>query len=133
MRSGTLPTPLVVGLGVAAKIAGAEMQQDNARIRYLSEKFLKAVMDDVPDVFMNGDREQRIDERERRVAQPKAGRQSDGKQDARDQRPSGRRGRLERRKRAGRRRPREGARPRRSSPTREPEAPAGGTSLSLRA
>ena len=36
------------------------MQQDNARVRYLSEKFLKAVMDDVPDVYMNGDRDQRI-------------------------------------------------------------------------
>lgn len=59
MRSGTLPTPLVVGLGEAARIAKAEMQDETARIRYLSEKFLKAVMDDVPDVFMNGDREQR--------------------------------------------------------------------------
>lgn len=60
MRSGTLPTPLVVGLGVAAEIAGAEMQEENARLRRLSNKFLKAVMDDVPDVFLNGDREQRI-------------------------------------------------------------------------
>lgn len=60
MRSGTLPTPLVVGLGEAARIAGLEMQDENARVRYLANKFLKAVMDDVPDVFLNGDREQRI-------------------------------------------------------------------------
>ncbi len=60
MRSGTLPTPLVVGLGKAAEIAAAEMQEENARIRYLSQKFLKAVMDDVPDVYLNGDRDQRI-------------------------------------------------------------------------
>lgn len=59
MRSGTLPVPMVVGLGEAARIAKEEMQDETARIRYLSEKFLKAVMDDVPDVFMNGDREQR--------------------------------------------------------------------------
>jgi len=59
MRSGTLPVPLVVGLGEAARIAKEEMQDETARIRYLSQKFLKAVMDDVPDVFMNGDREQR--------------------------------------------------------------------------
>lgn len=59
MRSGTLPTPMVVGLGEAAKIARNEMAQDVSRVRYLSEKFLKAVMDDVPDVFMNGDREAR--------------------------------------------------------------------------
>jgi cysteine desulfurase len=60
MRSGTLPTPLVVGLGEAARIAALEMQEEDARIRYLSQKFLKAVMDDVPDVFLNGDRDQRI-------------------------------------------------------------------------
>ncbi|MEJ0010013.1 MAG: IscS subfamily cysteine desulfurase [Alphaproteobacteria bacterium] len=60
MRSGTLPTPLVVGLGEAAKIAQAEMASDNARIRFLADKFLKAVMEDVPDVYLNGDRERRI-------------------------------------------------------------------------
>ena len=59
MRSGTLPVPMVVGFGEAARLAKLEMQDETARIRYLSEKFLKAVMDDVPDVFMNGDREQR--------------------------------------------------------------------------
>lgn len=59
MRSGTLPTPLVVGFGEAARIAKEEMQGEAARIRFLADKFLKAVMDDVPDVFMNGDREQR--------------------------------------------------------------------------
>ena len=59
MRSGTLPTPMVVGLGEAARLAKEEMQEETARIRYLSEKFLKAVMDDVPDVYLNGDREQR--------------------------------------------------------------------------
>ena len=60
MRSGTLPVPLVVGFGEAARIAKAEMTEENARIRYLASKFLKAVMDDVPDVYLNGDREQRI-------------------------------------------------------------------------
>ena len=59
MRSGTLPTPMVVGLGEAARLAKLEMQDEAARIRYLSNKFLKKVMDDIPDVFMNGDREQR--------------------------------------------------------------------------
>lgn len=59
MRSGTLPTPLVVGFGEAARIAKEEMQGEAERIRFLADKFLKAVMDDVPDVFMNGDREQR--------------------------------------------------------------------------
>jgi cysteine desulfurase len=59
MRSGTLPTPLVVGLGEAAKIARADMAHDASRTRFLADKFLKQVMDEVPDVFLNGDREQR--------------------------------------------------------------------------
>jgi cysteine desulfurase len=59
MRSGTLPTPLVVGLGEAARIARETMQEEAARVRYLSDKFMKHVMDEVPDVFLNGDREKR--------------------------------------------------------------------------
>ncbi|MBN8543233.1 MAG: IscS subfamily cysteine desulfurase [Alphaproteobacteria bacterium] len=59
MRSGTLPTPLVVGFGEAARIAQAEMANDASRVRYLSDKFLKATLDGVKDVFLNGDREQR--------------------------------------------------------------------------
>lgn len=59
MRSGTLPTPLVVGFGEAADIALKEMNQDASRIRYLSDKFLNALLDKVPDVYLNGDREQR--------------------------------------------------------------------------
>jgi cysteine desulfurase len=59
MRSGTLPTPLVVGLGEAARIAQADMASDNARIRALSDKFMTAILDKVPDVFLNGDRTQR--------------------------------------------------------------------------
>jgi len=59
MRSGTLATPLCVGLGEAALLAKAEMAKDNEHVRYLSEKFLKAVMDEIPDVYLNGDRHQR--------------------------------------------------------------------------
>lgn len=59
MRSGTLPTPLVVGFGEAARIAKAEMNEEASRIRYLSDKFLNAVVDGVPDVYLNGSRELR--------------------------------------------------------------------------
>ena len=58
-RSGTLPTPLVVGLGEAAAIAKAEMAKDEAHVRRLSDRFLAAILDGIPDVFMNGDREKR--------------------------------------------------------------------------
>jgi cysteine desulfurase len=60
MRSGTLPTPLVVGLGKAAEIARKEMAEENKRISYLTQKFYKAIQDNIPDVFLNGDAERRI-------------------------------------------------------------------------
>lgn len=56
-RSGTLPTPMVVGLGEAARIAKEEMAKDAAHVSHLSEKFMTAVCDNVKDVFLNGDRE----------------------------------------------------------------------------
>ncbi len=59
-RSGTLPTPLVVGLGEAAAIAKAEMTEENERIRYLSDKLFNAIVANVPEVYLNGDKEQRI-------------------------------------------------------------------------
>lgn len=59
MRSGTLPTPQVVGFGEAARIAKEEMVNEASRIRYLSDKFMHAIVDSIPDVYVNGDREQR--------------------------------------------------------------------------
>lgn len=59
MRSGTLSTPLAVGLGAAAKIAQDDMKQDYAHVKYLSDKFMKAINDNIPDVFLNGDRQMR--------------------------------------------------------------------------
>ncbi len=53
MRSGTLPTPLVVGLGVASEIAMNEIQQDYEHVKKLSDIFLKEVLS-IPDVYLNG-------------------------------------------------------------------------------
>ncbi len=58
-RSGTLATPLVVGLGEAAAIAKAEMSKDTEHARRLYNKFLTEILDGVKDVYLNGDREQR--------------------------------------------------------------------------
>ena len=58
-RSGTLPTPMVVGLGEAAAIAKLEMDKDRAHVKRLGDKFLAATLDSIPDVFLNGDREKR--------------------------------------------------------------------------
>lgn len=59
-RSGTLPVPLVVGLGAAAEIAGKEMEADTKRIKALSDKFYRGIMDAIPEVYLNGDENQRI-------------------------------------------------------------------------
>ncbi len=53
-RSGTLPTPLVVALGKASELAMLEMDKDYKHIKYLSDKFYKAITDKIPDVFLNG-------------------------------------------------------------------------------
>ena len=54
MRSGTLPTPLVVGFGEAAKIAATEMKQDLEHVTKLANKFMSAVQENIPEVFLNG-------------------------------------------------------------------------------
>ncbi len=59
-RSGTLPTPLVVGLGEAAHIAKAEMASENKRVTYLQNKLYDGITKSAKDVFLNGDKEQRI-------------------------------------------------------------------------
>ena len=58
-RSGTLPTPLVVGLGEAAAIAKVEMGKDAEHVRRLFDKFAAATLDGMKDVYLNGDRENR--------------------------------------------------------------------------
>ena len=58
MRSGTLPTPLIVGLAEAAKIAHAEMQADYDWIQKLGNKFLQTMLD-IPEVYLNGSKNQR--------------------------------------------------------------------------
>lgn len=60
MRSGTLPTPLVVGLGKAAEIARAEMAAENTRLWALRNHFLDTVMGKLPEVTLNGHPEKTI-------------------------------------------------------------------------
>ncbi len=59
-RSGTLPTPMVVGLGEAARIAKLEMEKDTKHVKKISDYFMKEILDNVPDVYLNGHREKRI-------------------------------------------------------------------------
>ncbi|MEE8393735.1 MAG: IscS subfamily cysteine desulfurase [Rhodospirillales bacterium] len=60
MRSGTLPTPLCVGLGEACAIAADEMAAEAERLGMLSGRFYNAIMERLPEVYLNGDKERRI-------------------------------------------------------------------------
>jgi len=59
MRSGTLPTHQIVGMGEAYRIAKEEMASENLRIRALHERML-AGLKDVEQVFINGNLEKRV-------------------------------------------------------------------------
>ncbi|MDC0072584.1 IscS subfamily cysteine desulfurase [Gammaproteobacteria bacterium] len=58
MRSGTLATHQIVGMGEAFRIAKEDMLEDNIRIKSLRDKFWEGLKD-MEEVYLNGDPEQR--------------------------------------------------------------------------
>ena len=59
MRSGTLPTHQIVGMGESFRLAGEEMVAENERIRALRDRLWNA-LSDMEEVYLNGDEKQRI-------------------------------------------------------------------------
>lgn len=59
LRSGTLATHQIVGMGEAFRIAREEMATENERIRMLRDRLLKGIMD-IEEVHVNGDLERRV-------------------------------------------------------------------------
>ena len=59
MRSGTLATHQIVGMGEAFRIAGAEMGTEIERVRMLQTKLLGG-LESIEQTFLNGDRERRV-------------------------------------------------------------------------
>ncbi len=59
LRSGTLPTHQIVGMGEAFRIAKPEMGPESERIRSLRDRLL-AGFKDMEEVYVNGDMERRI-------------------------------------------------------------------------
>jgi cysteine desulfurase len=59
MRSGTLPTHQIVGMGEAYRIAKAEMREENQRIQALHDRLLNGLKD-LEEVFVNGNENRRI-------------------------------------------------------------------------
>ena len=59
LRSGTLATHQIVGMGEAFRLAKLEMAADNERFVKLRDKFLKGI-DDIEEIYINGDMEHRV-------------------------------------------------------------------------
>jgi cysteine desulfurase len=60
MRSGTVPTPLAVGLGAACRIAAEEMEGDYARLAALQARLHAGLERALPGLAVNGSLEHRI-------------------------------------------------------------------------
>src|SRR6266700_1229614 len=59
MRSGTLPTHQIVGMGEAFRLARLEMAADNERIRMLRDRLLKG-LSEIEEIYVNGDMKHRV-------------------------------------------------------------------------
>ena len=60
LRSGTLPAPLLVGLGEAARLARLEAEADATRIAALRDRLLAGLTPLVPGLALNGDADRRV-------------------------------------------------------------------------
>ncbi|MCI0641517.1 MAG: IscS subfamily cysteine desulfurase [Gemmataceae bacterium] len=60
LRSGTLPVPLVVGLGEACKLCGNEMPEEAKRCRALRDRLWQGLNENREGLFLNGHPEERL-------------------------------------------------------------------------
>jgi cysteine desulfurase len=60
MRSGTLPVPLIVGLGKACEIARQEMPEESQRTFRLRERLREGIMSKLPETYLNGHPTERL-------------------------------------------------------------------------
>ncbi|MBF0611725.1 MAG: IscS subfamily cysteine desulfurase, partial [Magnetococcales bacterium] len=60
MRSGTLPTPLIVGLGEACAIAMGEMEEESKRICALRDRLVNGLLSRLTHAHINGSMEHRL-------------------------------------------------------------------------
>lgn len=59
MRSGTLATHQIVGMGEAFRIAKEDMAADNEKVRMLRDRLWEGLQD-IDEIYLNGDFEQRV-------------------------------------------------------------------------
>nr|XP_039260082.1 cysteine desulfurase, mitochondrial-like isoform X1 [Styela clava] len=55
VRSGTVPTPLIIGFGTACALCQEEMEYDHERISYLSHRLESRIREKLSHVIRNGD------------------------------------------------------------------------------
>lgn len=60
IRSGTVPTPLCVGLGEACAIAKTEMVNENKKIKALYDRLYNGLHKNLREIYVNGDQIERI-------------------------------------------------------------------------
>jgi cysteine desulfurase len=60
LRSGTLPAPLIVGLGEACRLAQAEMATEADRLAALRDRLLGRLRAEIPGIVVNGSTDHRI-------------------------------------------------------------------------
>ena len=60
MRSGTLNVPGIVGFGKAAELARTELEEESARLLRLRERLRTKLEENLDELYINGDMEQRI-------------------------------------------------------------------------
>jgi len=60
LRSGTLPTPLIVGLARALRLCLEELESEALRLSGLRDRLLERLQEDLPGVALNGPRKQRL-------------------------------------------------------------------------
>jgi cysteine desulfurase len=60
LRAGTLNVPGIVGFGEACRIAAEEMETEAPRVKRLRDKLEEAILAEIPNTWVNGDRINRI-------------------------------------------------------------------------
>ena len=59
LRSGTLPTHQIVGMGEAFRLAKLEMEEETKRVRQLRDRLLKG-LSEIEETYVNGSSEKRV-------------------------------------------------------------------------
>lgn len=60
LRSGTLPTPLIVGMGAACQLAEETLEKQTQHLRTLRDQLQTGLLSGIPDLVINGPLENRL-------------------------------------------------------------------------